>query len=550
MSAKVDITTGRGKFRGISSDLTTYSASEQAVPLDPSDTSGNVGTLTFGATEEPDSRLLYGNSILLSDEFSGKVSGIISQVTSNDSRFMNNPATFGLDVGNDGTLGLDVDNSLNLLVVDRQAQPYVGNLSNALVYYLGLCGITTGYKIDDSYQDINIAFPGWYGEVWLHLKRLGQVYNFDISQVSDYIYIRPIRQNSAVLSRDSKRTWNIGDGRLAKTVAITKYENKFRSNFLVYPYGGWNPDIAQATGFGPLEAGETQTFTLNINTSLQSVVQPIAVNSVSSTEMSNSVYAVFGGDKLPIPAAQWRAGGGQLSVAIGEDTKTLIVTVTASSDSQYAPYTVGMSSGDTSYNSLRVMGTGVVQNEVTRTYVTGVSEDRSQQDVVQINDNEFISTDDDLNQAFARAMFTYSMPQMSVSATASYINKRGQTGEIVSHTVDYVDSFFSPQTVNQVDTFFAGYTVDGVKAYFDAMILDNFDNQVFGNACGTRVPLRDNIYRITSASINASQIAYQATYDTTVDDSDPQYTGMSVDQVDARWADYTVDEQVLVAMDA
>lgn len=550
MSAKVNITTGRGKFRGISSDLTTYSASEQAVPLDPSDTSGNVGTFTFGATEDPDSRLLYGNSVLLSDEFSGKVSGIISQVTSNDSRFMNSPATFGLDVGNDGTLGLDVDNSLNLLVVDRQAQPFVGNLSNALVYYLSLCGITTGYKIDDSYESINVAFPGWYGEVWLNIKRLAQVYNFDISQVSDYIYIRPIRGNSAVLSRDVKRTWNIGDGRLAKTVSITKFQNKYRTNFLVYPYGGWSPDIQQATGLGPLEAGETQTFTLNINTSVQSVVQPIAVNSVSASEASNSVYAVFGGDKLPIPAAQWRDGGGSLRVDIGEDTKTLIVTVTAPDEAQYAPYTIGMSSGETSYNSLRIIGTGVAQDQVTRIYDTGVSADRSQQDVVQINDNQFISTDDDLNQAFSRAMFTYSMPQMSVSATASYINKRGQTGEIVSHDVDYVDAYFSPQTVNQVDTFLAGYTVDGVKAFFDNMILDNFDNQVFGNVCGTRVPLRDNIYRITSASINASQVAYQATYDTTVNDSDPQYTGMTVDQVDGRWVGYTVDEQVLVAMDA
>lgn len=549
-AAKFSITSGRGKFRGRATDISTFSATEQAVPLDPSSTAGNVGTLTVGLVEESGSRLLYENTVKLEDNYRGKLEGQITQVTSNDSRWANNP---DLQWGEDGVLGLDIADKMNLLVVDRRAYPFTGTLAEAIIYYLSLVGIDSAneYKIDETLEEIDVDLPGWYGEVWLNLKRLAIAYNLDISQVSGYVYFRPIRQYEAVIARDSQRQWSIGAGKMAASIEMTYFNNVYREDTLVYPLGGWSENIDDASGFmGALEAGETQVKTIPTpNVSLLSIEQPVVQNFVDRYENDSSVYAAIGGDGLPITAAQWIAGGGSLTVEIGEDTQSIVVTVRAPEAVEFAPYTIAVGSGNgNTYNSLRLVGTGVIQTPVTKTYVTGVPEDKVSQDVIQINDNEFITDVDQFHLLMSRALAAYSLPAQKVSTTASYINKRGQTGEIVSQTINYVDAYYSGYTIDQVDAMWAGDSIDDNTAFFQNMLIDNFDNQVFGNLGGTRVPLRDNYYRITNASVTPSTLSYDAEYDTLLDDFDSKYVGKTINEVDSLFSGYTLDEQVLNAM--
>src|SRR3990170_3456341 len=144
-------------------NLTAYSVIEDSTPIDPSDATGGVGQFTFGMTANDESRYLLDKTVELSDGSQGSTVGTIG-------------ATSNLNTA----LTVTVDSRLALLSAQRQAQPFVGTLSDAFIYYLGLVGITSGLVVDTSISATAVVFPGWSGNAWDFMKKMATAIGVEV----------------------------------------------------------------------------------------------------------------------------------------------------------------------------------------------------------------------------------------------------------------------------------------------------------------------------------------------------------------------------------
>lgn len=490
-----------------------YSVVEDASPVDPSDTSGGTGQTTVSMAENNETFFLLNKSLDLRDDALGTTRGIVKSLASTD-----------------GKATVTADGRLALLAAERTAQPFTGTLGDALRYYFGLVGIKAEAKnrilIDKSLEDIYVALPGWQGEVWLKVnKQLAPAYGFEVSLVSGNVVVRKTRQRTAVTFRDISTARSLDSSEAAQAVEIFYYNNVFRTDALAYPVGGWNPDVEVFQA----DANELVTYEVELSASLTAVQQPIAVDSVGRTYNSSSVYAVAGGDGLPITAAQWEARGGSLKVAIIEDTKTLRITIRGARDAIYAPYRIAMSAGPSDwYSSLRIVGTGVFQEEESVILPTGANPDRVSTEEAPSVKNEFIST---LTNAYDRGVWAsarWAGPKQSISASSGGIQHGGENS---SYAYPTIADFNAAQLVggsfrliSAFNTEYAGRTVASFNEEWTALARAEFANQAFGNVIGARVKKHLHWWRIRSTTITESSVQYTAERDTTVGDFNAVWT--------------------------
>lgn len=501
---------------------TGYSATEDSTPIDPTDTTGGVGQFNVGADETKSSPLLLRKTVDITDGSQGTTTGTIRTLASND-----------------GQLTITADSRLNLLTATKQAQPRTGTLGSVFIYYLSLCGITSNYVVDTTIANIPVIAPGWNAVVWDQLKKLCQAYNVEVSLVSNNIVLRPLRTRIAENYRNAQQTWTLDNTELAQKIDINYYNSVYRTLTAYYPEGGWNPEVP----IYQVDAGEVLEVDIPLNVSLVSVEQPNIVQNVTRDYASGSVYAVAGNDGLPITPSQWRAGGGNLKVEIGKDTRSIKLTITGASETQYAPYRIAMSAGPSDYySSLRLRGTGVFTETKTYTVSTGANEDDTAQEVGAVVENEFINSYDQAFRAGSWAQDHWGRPALTINVSTQGINRLGDSGSYAYKTVDDADAEYAGKTVNQFDALYVGQTVDDFDQYWKDKTKNDFANQAFGNVAGARVRSGNHWFRIRTATITETGVSYTAQRDDIVDDVDSVWSGKTVNQFDAFWAGKTVDE--------
>jgi hypothetical protein len=527
----VDITIGEGEEAvHYFSKTGVYSVSEETTAVDPADTQGAFGQLTVDIADEPAVRAYMDESILLTDGKQGSTIGNIRGLT-----------------GDGVKATITADSRLGQTAVTRQMPPFTGVLGDALRAWLAACGITTGIVVDEQIDATPVVLPGWKGIVYDQLKKLAVAHQFEMALVSGNIVFRPLRTRTAVNMRDSQITWAQDATTLAQTVEGYYYETEWRTNALAYPLGGWNQDVQVYS----VDAGETRRIEIPLemeisddvllSASIVSLDQPTCVAFVDRQHDSTSVYSVTGNDGIAIQPAQWAAGGGSLTVEIGEDTKMLVVTVAASMDTGYAPYSIAVSAGPSDeYSSLRIVGTGAFQQRHLTTLPAHLDPDRAPEEVGVTVDNEFFSTGDRLHQALAWTAGHYSGARQTINVTTRGIHRRGDSGVVTSFPT--IDDLYAIYPGASLDDLYAalGPTVDDWNEKLFELVKDDFENQAFGNVVGARV-LHDGCwYRIRNATIAYDQVTYTAEWDTTIDDAFPGTE--TVDEWNARWAGMTIDD--------
>jgi hypothetical protein len=423
------------------------------------------------------------------------------------------------------TMTVTADSRLIALNVTRTAAPYSGTIGGAINYYLGLVSISTGIVIDSAIASVPVTFPGWTANVWDKIRQFAAVSQFEVSLVSNNIVVRAIRSRIAQNYRDSSETWNVNANNIARAVEVY-YNQAQQATALAYPLGGWNSTVQ------PIQVDAGQTLTVNLpltpgtnavglTASLSSIQQPVASDSVAASYSASSVYCVAGNDGLPIPAAQWLAGGGNVKVAIGVDTTSIDVTVVGSSDTKYAPYRLGMSSGPSNfYSSLRIVGTGVFGNKQMLRFDTGLTVDKAPTDVGATIDSEFINTYLDAVQVGRAAAARFCSAAYTITVATTGINKVGDTGSYAYPTMGQfnVDTDFAGKTMAQFNTAFAGWTLKQFNDYEFAKVANNFANQAFGNVSGARVLWNNGYFRIRASTVTPAQVSYTAERDTVMAD--------------------------------
>lgn len=529
-------------IEGMKLEASDYSVTEASSPLAAGDSSGAVGTFSltlpipdqfiplgtviggYGYGEGPYGSGPYGGSTFVSTPNTpwkvireiGPQILIDKSVRIEDPRkgFTLGTITASTESRDGGSIELSGISRLGTLnVYGVQAQPFAGTLRDAFTYYLGLAGVTTDLFVDDEVGDRPVVFPGWNGELWYYLKLMAAAQDCDVSLVSGIILLRAIRKRVATSNRDTSRGISTGSNTLAQAVEVYQYSNREITNELVYPPGGWVPEVQVLT----VNAGETTEYTLELSSSVSSIQDPVMQTFVPKSYDSSSVYTIVGDDGLAVPPALWAANGGSLSVSISRDTTHLVVKLqgatgiptTAGVASQGFSVALGSDVSGNRYSTLRIVGTGVAFNKVKKRIRTGVPEERTATDVGVTIDNPFISTVDDLYRTGTRAAKQYAGVTMSLRGDVIAINRRGDSGVVTYPTYGQVQesltSSLGTPTYSDVEDYYFPLSLnsyESVRQHWFEVFRDDDVDQVFGNAAGARIfdQRTRRWYRIREAS--------------------------------------------------
>lgn len=512
-------------------NVAEWSVQEDATPLDPSDTSGGVGQMTLTTNENGDTEYLRRVPIDFSVPSQGTTRGTVLSVGATD-----------------GVASIVANSRLDQLNVTRDAAPFTGMLSDGLAYYLRLCGITTGIAMDPDLSTVTVNWPGWSGIVWDQIKKVCSALWIECSLVSNNIVFRDIRQRTAQNYRDSSVGWSFADNSIAQSVAGFYYTTSYSTSVPVLPLGSWDAKVQMFDGLAA-NTVTTQTISTMPNSgeegfwaSLTSVQQPVAVSNVALGDLSASQYSILAGDNSQYDPAAWYRLGGSVTVSLGEDSRSIIVTVVTPDDGAHAPFslatftTVGESTPLKS-NSLRVIGTGTYGQKVKMTLSTGRTKDETSTEVGTTVENEFIQTRQQLRECLLWAAAKYA-GSATLNVTTGGINRLGESGSYRYPTIAEWNAEYAGKKLSDINTQYAGKKAADLDADQYALVQQDFANQAFGNIAGARV-LHDNAYyRISTATNAPASITYSAVRDTTIGDFDTVWAGKKLADYNALWTTY------------
>ena len=443
---------------------------EDSTPLDPSDNFGGVGALAFTVPEGAGSKSLLNESVEITDAARGTALGVVKALS-----------------GANGSVKVDALTRLSALVADRTALPHVGTIESLLLYYFGLCGITDDIVIDETIGATEVVALGWYDDVWGQIKKLAAAYQFEVIPVGADIVVRPPRTITAKRVQESAFSWSLDESQLAQTVEAWYYPVTEITDALVVGN--------EQSAVSNIDAAEVGEFDIRLSASLTSVVQPVCVSAVAYDSAGASEYSVLDSFDEPVSPADWVALGGRVTVEIGEDTRTLHVTVVGAFDQVRAPYRlVGVAAGGAEFSTLRIIGTGVAFER--KKYVLPASTDeRATTQVGAEVDNEFFPSWGHAHLVMLHAARRHGGVTRRISGSAW-------------HVLGAAD--------------FAG--------------------QAYGNVAGARVFEDFIVYRVRSAPITPSSVSYEAEVDTTFADTNAVNDGFTIAEWNDMWSGRPISE--------
>lgn len=512
-----------------------YTVQESSTPLAGGDSSGGIGTIEVEVPKLPFEPIGLNaqEELSLVDTRLGSTIGVTREVSHSRT------TATGYSVM--------ASNRLGEFNIEAQVLPFSGRLEDAFRYYCSIANIDTGILVDPALANRQVNFLGWYGNLWNHMKMMATAMSADLNLISNNVVLRPVRLFDAIRNRNVDSSATIDSTNLALKQEVIWYPSQYISRGLVYPSGGWRSDIAPLS----VSAGETVEVTLDstkdVFASIFDIEQPVAQSFVSMTHSSSSVYSVVGDDGLPIPPAQWRDYGGSLTVAVGDDTQSLVVTMKGATGLFQAngqpmkTFRIGIASGSSSsdtYSTLRIVGRFVSTRPESIILPTGVPDFRTGQEFAPTIDNPFLNTLDAAYSAGVRGARRYAGRRMTISASVSALNRRGQTGTANYPPYSYAQGLWAGRTYGSVKAELVPQTYADVAANFYESVQDSFDNQVFGNAPGARYwdSPTGRYYRIRQATTTWGDMQIEADDDLTNGDMQQLFQGMTYGQVGARYA--------------
>lgn len=416
--------------------LRTYSLEEDSTPLSASDSTGGTGLLTF-TISAPDPNLEYwpgqgmhwvktmgpnilqGKSVVFEDSNWGTIEGQVSSVQRTDPSAIRVTATTTL-----ATL-----NAFNV-----QSQPFSGTLGGLIGYYVSLSGFPGGVVVDPFLASRPVAVPGWTGELWYHLKMLAQAHEFEITLRDGDVVFEQLRQRSIRTGRERSAGGEVPVPTLAQSVEVYQYNNRPITNELVYPPGGWTPEVSVMN----VNAGETTPYTLELSASVSSIQQPTMLTFVPPSHSSSSVFTVVANDGLPVSPAAWEQHGGKVEVSINPDTHRLDVVLTGatglptSMGTAATNFSIALGSDVTGsrYSTFRIVGTGVAYDKQKKTFKTGITANQTGTEVGVSIDNPFLSNKTQTYRAGSRAAADFAGPVPSAGAEVISVGSGPAIGRV------------------------------------------------------------------------------------------------------------------------
>ena len=392
----IQTVSGSGDFQDAT--LISFSYSEDATPISPANLNGGTGQLTAQLVSDNStrgSRVAINNQMLLSDEEYGDVSFSIKRLSFNDD-----------------LVSITGETLQARLDVDRTALPQGSDAGGytfaaAIEYYCSLVDVVPVFDGDlyDKLDAIDVDFVGWQGNVWEHLKMLcaASYVDNDYSTfiemyiLDDELHFRQGGQSSIDTSDIiSDETVEIDAYDAAQSVQVVKYNTDYRANSLlrqqnIDELNYANLELVSIVDSFQVSANEKITRRVLVNASLESVEQPIAVQTVAFP-VTYSQYVIVANDGIPLTPAQWNSQGGSVTIELTENPNEIEITVVGANYPELGPFKIGVeSAGGDDYPAFYLRGTGVFFEKTEHVIHTGAPANE-RQDAATI-DNPFITDD-------------------------------------------------------------------------------------------------------------------------------------------------------------
>lgn len=410
MSA-VDVQIGTEWFYSLSD----WSVEGTSTPLIAGDMTGGAGAMSFTLPEDANSRKLQGRACLLRDPEMGETSGNLRLAGGN---YVNSTITGYSRIA--------------MLNVKRTVDAYSGTLRGAILYYLGLCGVTTNIAIEESLATRSVRYIGWEGNVLDHIKDLCCAHSMELSLIGKTFAFRLAGKRWINTLSFADFTWEASEDQLAQNVEVTWFKTSTPANQLVFPAGGWNENVPVFQ----VAAGETSVYEVDLKPdpndadslgmSATSIDQPTCVEFVPRTFTgTSSLYSVTGKDGIAIKPAQWIAGGGKMSLELVEGGSKIRVTITGSQESQYGPFQIAAGAGTSdNYSSLRIYGNAMRYSRGSLRMSTGLDGDRASQETAPVVENPFLNSYEAAWRAASGMLSRHSSTTYSIQGTISEVITR------------------------------------------------------------------------------------------------------------------------------
>lgn len=231
-----------------------------------------------------------------------------------------------------------------------------------------------------------------------------------------------------------------------------------------------------------------------------------------------------------------------MSVEIGEDTRSIIVTLTGANLPRYAPFSIAASAGPSDkYSSLRITGSGVFfEKNGPVTLTTSATKDQTSVEVGATVDNIFINSLADLRNCLAWTLSRYGGPRHSITVRTTGINRLDENTSRAYATLRDFNKRAQSEGWSTILDFNAAYgataTVEDFNDEWDEISKSSFANQAFGNVIGART-FRDGMwFRVRTSEVSISSVSYTAENDTTVGD----FNTWMLEQLEARGLPNTI----------
>lgn len=504
-------------------EVINYQVSEDATPLDPGSMEGGYGEIHLNALTEDGDFFLRDEPVSLQDSERGRTSGTAEEVSVNNQE---------LTVIADSVLGM-LNSWHHIPVVN-------GTIEDLVREWFAAAEIDLPIEFQDGIGDRPIVSPAHYDNLWDRFKMLMSAQQIEAALVNNVVVLREPRKFEAYTNRQISPQWTVGQGDTAEFVEIKYYTTQYFDKQEFYPILLANEDLP----IMQVDTTENAEYAIEMNVTLDVWPEnPIRVETfVPNEPVGYSVYSVVGNDDLPIPAKMWNDYGGRLWVEPHEeDPHIIVVRIQGAGLPHLAPFRIAMSSGAGNYyNSLRLVGSGVVVEEHMLTLRTGASRNTTGSKIGITVENPYVTS---LSQAYDTGLKTaaaYSGLRAEIAGEVLNINRRNEHEPVVVlSTVDRELSNQNIQTISDFNSVYDGHTLSTLSAEWDELA-EEFAVQAFGNAAGARIHMNDSYYRITSANFNIATMDYNAVIDNTLADFSNVWEGATLADVSKQWEGHTL----------
>lgn len=476
-------------------DIIDYGVSEDVTPLVPGE-GGSIPNLTLSARAIETGPLSKRNVAALNGSLRLIDTTQMPGIFKGRGVFLGKNATTRTADGELTVTASSILEAFNQEIIAEALFDPATTVGSAFRYYASLVGIPeTGINVDSDYDLLPFVAPRWEGNAWTYLMDFCVAVGCELSMRADIITLHAPRLRTLISENVEQAEVSTAAPTVADRIEVINYNTERSLGRVVYT----------ATGTFSVEGGGITEAVLDYdNANLSKINYPEARQYITAVETGESVgqYVVYDSENTLVDPAWWRSAGGRITAEIGKEPGTIDLTIFGAlgsgqfTQNYVGPFTIGEYKDGTLGPGLVLTGDGVFTNPVPVPVYTGSPAARTEAAPDTV-DNVFLSTHDLAYQ-------------------------RGLSAAMRAGGLDVELSAFMP---------------------FDLTIKDG---QEFGVIPGSRVQIKDNIFRITTVSYSLDGIEFSAksdmlfsdvfdVYGDTFDEVNLRYEGLSFNDYNAVW---------------